>query len=140
MVDVLTRESTSAALNAERMGLDLIGENISQAHTTRGPDGRLYRRKVVVVEPTTQPALGSGTPTQTPTLKVGRVDKDPRPVQAHDPGHRDTHEHGLVAIPDMNVNEEIVDLISASRAFEANLALIKNAQTIALQIQASPKQ
>jgi flagellar basal-body rod protein FlgC len=135
MVQILSGiQSTTAALDAERTRLDVISENIANANTTRGPDGKPYQRQLVVFESALQQAIGDGTQAQTPTLKVVRIDKDPRPpVMIYEPGHPDADANGMVAMPNINLNEEMADMIAASRAFEANLAVVKNSRTMALQ-------
>jgi flagellar basal-body rod protein FlgC len=133
MLDVLTGvQSTAAALNAERTRLDVISENIANAHTTHGPDGKPYQRKVVVFETALKEAMdGSG---QVPELKVASIQKDPRPPElVFEPGNPDADANGMVALPNINIHEEMADLIVASRAFEANLAVVKNARSMALQ-------
>jgi flagellar basal-body rod protein FlgC len=133
MVDILSGiKSTSAALAAERTRMDVISENIANAETTRGPDGKPYQRKVVVFETALQQAMdGTG---QVPVLSGTRIQKDPRPPQlVYEPGHPDANAQGMVAMPNININEEMADLISASRTFEANLAVVKNARTMAMQ-------
>ena len=132
MIDILSGiQGTSAALNAERTRLDVISENIANAHTTRGPDGKPYQRQVVVFETALQQAQdGAG---QVPTLKVARIQKDSRPPQiVYEPGHPDADAQGMVALPNINIHEEMADLIAASHAFEANLAVVKNARSMAL--------
>lgn len=135
MVQILSGiQSTTAALEAERTRLDVISENIANAHTTRGPDGKPYQRQVVVFESALQQALGTGNENQTPTLSVARIDKDPRPpVMIYEPGHPDADANGMVAMPNINLHEEMADMIAASRAFEANLAVVKNSRAMALQ-------
>ena len=135
MVQILSGiQSTSAALEAERTRLDVISENIANAHTTRGPDGKPYQRQVVVFESALQQAVGAANETQTPTLQVARIDKDPRPpIMVYEPGHPDADANGMVAMPNINLHEEMADMIAASRAFEANLAVIKNSRAMALQ-------
>ena len=65
---------------------------------------------------------------------MARIDKDPRPSEmVYEPGHPDADADGMVAMPNVNVNEEMADMIAASRAFEANLAVVKNARAMALQ-------
>ena len=132
MIDMLPGlQSTTAALNAERTRLDVISENIANAHTSRGPDGKPYQRRVVVFETALQQAMSAGG--QTPALRVARIQKDARPPQSvYEPGHPDADERGMVSLPNINVHEEMADLIAASRAFEANLAVVKNARTMAL--------
>lgn len=135
MVQILSGiQSTTAALEAERTRLDVISENIANAHTTRGPDGKPYQRQVVVFESALQQALGAENQAQTPTLHVARIEKDPRaPITTYDPGHPDADANGMVAMPNINIHEEMADMIAASRAFEANLAVVKNARAMALQ-------
>jgi flagellar basal-body rod protein FlgC len=135
MVQILAGiQNTSAALHVERARLDVISENIANAHTTRGLDGKPYQRQVVVFETSLQQALGAGETAPAPTLRVARIDKDPRPpVLVYEPGHPDADAHGMVAMPNVNIHEEMADLIAASRAFEANLAVVKNARSMALQ-------
>ena len=133
MLDILTGiQSTAAALNAERTRLDVISENIANAHTTRGPDGKPYQRKVVVFETALQQAMDGGG--QVPELKVASIQKDSRPPQlVYQPGNPDADANGMVALPNINIHEEMADLIAASRAFEANLAVVKNAHNMAMQ-------
>lgn len=132
MLDILSGlRNTTAALNAERTRLDVISENIANAHTTRGPDGKPYQRHVVVFETALQQAIDNSG--QTPSLRVARIQADNRPAQlVYDPGHPDADAHGMVALPNINIHEEMADLIAASRAFEANLAVVKNARSMAL--------
>ena len=133
MLDVLTGvQSTAAALNAERTRLDVIAENIANAHTTHGPDGKPYQRKVVVFETALQQAMdGSG---QVPELRVASIHKDSRPPElVYEPGNPDADANGMVALPNINIHEEMADMIVASRTFEANLAVVKNARSMAMQ-------
>jgi flagellar basal-body rod protein FlgC len=133
MVDILSGiSSTSAALNAERTRMDVISENIANAQTTHGTDGKPYQRKVVVFETVLQKALdGKG---QVPTLSVARIQKDTRPaLMVHQPGNPDADANGMVAMPNINIHEEMADLIAASRTFEANLSVIRNARSMAMQ-------
>jgi flagellar basal-body rod protein FlgC len=133
MVDILSGvKSTSAALDAERTRLDVISENIANAHTTHGVDGKPYQRQVVVFETALRHAV-DGT-AQTPNLRVARIEKDHRPLQTvYDPGNPDANKEGIVTLPNVNIHEEMADLIAASRAFEANLAVVRNARNMAMQ-------
>jgi flagellar basal-body rod protein FlgC len=135
MVQILSGiRNTTAALEAERTRLDVISENIANVNTTRGPDGKPYQRQVVVFETALQQAVGSGGESQTPTLRVARIEKDSRPAElVFDPGHPDADASGMVAMPNIKIHEEMADMIAASRAFEANLAVVKNSRNMALQ-------
>jgi len=128
-------QNTVAALDAERTRLDVIAENIANANTTHGIDGKPYQRKVVVFENALQQAMGSGSNgSLTAQLRVARIEKDTRPpIEIYEPGNPDADARGMVATPNINVHEEMADLISASRAFEANLAVVKNEKSMAMQ-------
>jgi flagellar basal-body rod protein FlgC len=133
MIDVLAGiQSTSAALNAERTRLDVISENIANAQTTRGPDGKPYQRKVVVFETALQQAMDASG--KEPVLKSAHIESDNRPPQMiYAPGNPDADANGMLAMPNINIHEEMADLIAASRAFEANLAVLKNAHNMAME-------
>lgn len=135
MISILTGiQSTTSAMEAERTRLDIISQNIANAQTTHGPDGKPYQRQVVVFESALQQAVGGDGQTQTPMLKVASIQKDTRPpLQVYDPGHPDADANGIVAMPNVNIHEEMADMISASRTFEANLAVVKNARSMAIQ-------
>ena len=141
MIQILSGiQNSTAALEAERTRLDVISENIANVNTTRGPDGKPYQRQVVVFESALQQAVGSGDQPQTPALRVARIVKDSRPPEmVYDPSNPDADGSGMVAMPNINIHEEMADMIAASRAFEANLAVIKNARTMALQTLAISK-
>ncbi len=127
--------STSAALNAERIRLEVIGENIANANTTRGLDGKPYQRKQVVFENVLAQSLGAHDMGPQPAeVRVASIQKDLRPSRSvYSPGHPDADAHGMVTVPNVSVHEEMADLITASRAFEANLAVARNARSMALQ-------
>jgi len=127
-------QNTAAALDAERTRLDVISENIANANTTHGIDGKPYQRKVVVFENSLQQAMGTDNGSPTSTLRVARIESDKRPpIQVYEPGNPDADARGMVSMPDINIHEEMADLISASRAFEANLAVVKNEKSMAMQ-------
>jgi len=135
MIQILSGiQNTTAALDAERTRLDVISENIANAQTSRGIDGKPYQRRVVVFENSLQQALDAshGTPATAP--HVARISKDSRPpLQVYEPGHPDADARGMVAMPNINIHEEMADMIAASRAFEANLAVVKNSRAMAMQ-------
>ncbi len=138
MINILTGiRSTAAALDAERTRLDVISQNIANANTTHGPNGAPYRRQVVVFENALQQAINGQS---VPSLRVAAIQKDPSPLQkVYDPGNPDANADGMVALPNVDIQEEMADLISASRAFEANLAVVRNAHSLAEQTLAIDK-
>jgi flagellar basal-body rod protein FlgC len=135
MIQILTGiQNTAAALQAEKTRLDVISENIANANTVRGVDGKPYQRRVVVFESALQQAINSDGSSQTPALRVARIEKDSRPpVRIYDPGNPEADANGMVSLPNINIHEEMADLISASRTFEANLAVVKNSRAMAMQ-------
>ena len=134
MIQILTGiQNTSAALDAEHSRLDVISQNIANAQTTRDVDGKPYQRRVVVFENVLNQALNGGHP-DLPALRVARVEHDPRPaIKVYSPGNPEADAHGMVQMPNVNIQEEMADMISASRAFEANLAVVKNSHSMAMQ-------
>ncbi len=137
MINLLSGiSSTASALNAERVRLDVVSQNIANVNTTKGLDGKPYQRQQVLFESvlnTQQGAqLEAGSLPQ--SINVAHIEKDARPPRmVYDPGHPDANKQGLVAMPDINIHEEMVDMIASSRAYEANLAVVKNARSMALQ-------
>jgi flagellar basal-body rod protein FlgC len=134
MIDLLPGiNSTTSALNAERIRMDVVGQNIANLNTTHGPDGRPYQRQQVVFETMLQQA-GEGAGGQSQSVVTARIEKDQHaPRLVYEPGHPDANGEGMVSVPDINMAEEMVDLIAASRSFEANLAVMKNARSMAIQ-------
>jgi flagellar basal-body rod protein FlgC len=136
MLNVLTGiTNTSSALEAERIRMEVISQNINNAHVTRGADGLPYQRQQVVFETLldqkSTDASGAANPTG---IQVARIEKDQRaPRMVFEPGHKDADANGMVAYPDINIHEEMADLITAQRAFEANLAVVRNAKAMAMQ-------
>ncbi len=129
-------QSTAAALTAERVRMDVVSQNIANANTTQGANGQPYQRQEVVFETMLNQqeqqtgSLGVGPQ----TINVARIVTDHRPPRMiYQPGHPDANADGMVAVPDINIHEEMADLITSSRSFEANLAVVKNARQMALQ-------
>ena len=137
MIDFIPGLSgTAAALDAERIRMEIVSQNIANANTTRGPNGLPYQRQQVVFETLMQQHLSGSGLTQglTQPVRVARVQPNQRPARTvYSPGHPDADANGMVKMPNVNVHEEMADLITSSRAYEANLAVIKNARQMALQ-------
>ena len=136
MINVLTGlQNTSAALNAERIRMEVISQNIANANTSRGLDGKPYQRQQVVFETVLQKQMNHLTGGVQPQLvQVSRIEKDGRaPRLVFNPGSPDADASGMVSVPNINIHEEMADLIVASRSFEANLAVVKNSRSMAMQ-------
>lgn len=128
--------ATSGALNAQKTRLDIIAQNIANAHTTRGADGQPYQRQVVTFETELLRRLGDGPATGAPlsTVRVAGVVPDTSPGQRiYSPDHPDSDAEGMVTLPNVNLAHEMVDLITSSRTYEANLAVVKNARMMAMK-------
>ena len=125
---------TASALGAQKTRLDIVAQNIANNQTTRGPDGLPYQRRVVSFEAVLQSQQqgGGGRPLQ--GVKVARISTDPTPGQrVYDPQHPDAGPDGMLQMPNVNLAFEMVDLITASRAYEANLSVAKNARQLAMK-------
>ena len=133
MIQTLTGiDSSSSALAAERVRMEVITQNIANANTTHGIDGKPYQRQQVVFEQVLQGVQSGATGPQ--KVEIARIEKDVRPPRlVFNPGHPDADADGMVSVPNIKIHEEMADLIAASRAFEANLAVVKNARAMALQ-------
>lgn len=129
-------DSSAAALNAERVRLNVIATNIANANTTRDAEGRVYRRQQVVFESVLDEASNrmngsSNTGETSSSVKVKEVVPDHRPLRTVQmPGHPDADANGIVTLPNVNVSEEMVDMITASRSIEANVQVINTAKSM----------
>lgn len=130
---------SGSGLNAQRYRLNVISSNLANAQTTRTPQGGPYRRKDVVFEavPVVSPfhnALSDALQTSLEGVKVQQVVNDATPFKlVYDPGHPDADKDGYVKMPNVNTVEEMVNLINATRSYEANLAAIDAAKNMVLK-------
>jgi len=136
--------ASASALTAQRLRMDVISENIANVNTTRTEDGTPYRRKTVIFE-----AMNGNTPFSTYLsnaskkligsrssggVRVTAIVEDQTPFKSvYDPGHPDADENGMVQMPNVDVVTEMVNLISASRAYEANVTSIDTTKSMALK-------
>ena len=131
--------ASAAGLSAQRLRMNLISGNLANAHTTRTEDGGPYRRKEPVFAAQAQNSsfgqvLSSLQADNLPQVKVVDVVEDQSaPVLKYDPSHPDADEKGYVAMPNINLMEEMVNLISATRSYEANVSAVKAAKEMALK-------
>ena len=119
-------EISASALTAERLRMDVVAENLANAQTTRGADGQPYRRKEVVLQerPGSFGASLSAAMSKSNGggVEVAAVVEDQTPLKrVYDPGHPDADADGYVAMPNVDTVTEMVDLIDAQRAYEANV-------------------
>ncbi len=113
---------SASGMTAERLRLDAISSNLANMNTTRTSEGGPYRRLLAVLEPGPE---GKG-------VRVARIVQDESPpLLVHNPGHPDADADGNVAMPNVNPVLEMVDMISATRAYEANVAAFNAAKAMA---------
>ena len=135
--------TAASGLRAQRLRQDVIANNVANATTTRTPEGGPFRRSRVILRPRvdqpywrspfTPNRLDNGVGEGVRVVEIQKdFDSDPRLVW--DPEHPDAIKTGpragYVEMPNVNVVEEMVDLISASRSYEANLAVVDGAKTM----------
>ena len=118
--------ASSSGLTAERVRMNVIAENIANARTTSTPEGGPYRRKLVRFQPLLQEGGVAGS--RTVGVRAASVESDyATPFDMiHDPSHPDRDANGYVRFPNVNAVMEMTDLITAMRAYEANLAVQQN--------------
>ncbi|HTA44367.1 MAG TPA: flagellar basal body rod protein FlgC [Bryobacteraceae bacterium] len=116
---------SASGMSAQRTRAEIITENLANAETTRTPDGGPYRRKDVVFESNNAPSFASifGDAMAPGGVSVSSISVDDKdPVQRYQPGHPDAGPDGYVSYPRISPAEEMVDLMSASRGYQANIA------------------
>jgi flagellar basal-body rod protein FlgC len=135
----------ATGLNAQRLRLDVIANNVANAETTRTDEGTPYRRTEVVfrpegVAPNLPPFLAAraaGSLADKGRLggvKVASIIEDETEgPRVYDPSHPDADEEGFVSYPNVNIAVEMTNLLSATRSYEANLTVIDAAKRMALQ-------
>ncbi len=130
---------SSAGLSAQRLRMNLISGNLANTHTTRTEDGGPYRRKEPVFAARSENSsfgevLSAYQTENLPQVKVVDIVEDPSPpLMKYDPSHPDADDKGYVAMPNINVMEEMVNLINATRSYEANVSAVKAAREMALK-------
>lgn len=139
-----TFDISGSGMTAERCRLDIIAENIANANTTRHADGTVgaYRRKNVIFAPRANDGVQFVMPLdrQMPGAEPPRgvrvlgIKEDQSPFNLeYDPGHKDANAQGYVEKPNVNVMKEMVDMITASRAYEANATVMREAKNMMLK-------
>ena len=110
---------SASALEAQRLRMNTIASNMANAQTTKTDGGGPYVRKDVVFSTM---AVGSKPSEKLDGVRVSQIVEDKKPpVTVYDPGHPDADENGYVTMPNINVIEEMVNMMMALRAYEANV-------------------
>jgi flagellar basal-body rod protein FlgC len=121
-------EIAGSAMTAQSQRMSTTASNLANADSVAGPDGQPYRARQVIFE--MAPASGQGIG----GVRVARVIEDPSPMRmVHDPKNPLANAEGYVTMPNVNVVEEMVNMISASRSYQANVEVLNTAKTMMLK-------
>jgi flagellar basal-body rod protein FlgC len=132
-------EIGAAALAAQRTRMEAVASNLANSRTTKTPEGGPYRRKqpVFTAEPVAA-SFGDQLGQALRSVRVERIVDDPSPpVMKYEPGHPDADAAGMVAYPNVDPVQEMVDMLSATRSYEANVTVVRDVREMtrsALQI------
>ena len=130
-------EITASGLNAERSRMNTIASNLANAKTTRTADGGPYKRldPVFTSVPLTQKfedLVGEKAASAASIVRVNEIRQDQTPpMMVYEPGHPDADPQGYVAMPNVNVVQEMVNMITASRAYEAGVTVMQTVKGMA---------
>ncbi|MDY0405890.1 flagellar basal body rod protein FlgC [Virgibacillus sp. 179-BFC.A HS] len=125
--------TAASALTAQRLRMDVISSNLANAETTRAKmnangEYEPYRRKMVQLEtdkPNFATYLENASANQTPGVKVAKIAEDEEPFKlVYNPGHPDANAEGYVQMPNVDPLKEMVDLMSSTRSYEANVTAL----------------
>jgi flagellar basal-body rod protein FlgC len=120
-------EVSASGLGAQRTRMNVASSNLANVSTTRGADGGPYKRQDVVLQ-----SIEGEPGTGVHGVKVAGIEQDQAPPRMeYDPGHPDADPRGYVAYPNVNMVEEMVDMITASRAYEAGVTALDTAVSLA---------
>lgn len=130
---------SGSGLTAQKLRMDVISQNISNAEVTRTENGTPYRRKMVVLssingEGNFRDALDRATKVKTGGVQVQSVIEDQSAlVPVYNPNHPDANEEGYVMLPNVNTAQEMIDMLGASRAYEANITAFNATKSMVLK-------
>lgn len=116
-----------SAMTAQAQRLNVVASNLANAESTSGPDGQPYRAKQLEFMAAALPSGATG-------VKAGPVVEDQTPPRLlYNPAHPQANEQGYVAMPNVNVVEEMVNMLSASRSYQTNVDTLNAAKSMALK-------
>lgn len=131
---------SASGLTAQRLRMDIISQNIANVNTTRTENGQPYRRKTVLFEERQEHlSFSSVFKNQMSQLdgsgvRVSRIAEDNSDFKlVYEPEHPDANEDGYVRMPNVNIIEEMVNMISANRSYEANVTALNTNKSMALK-------
>ena len=132
-----TFQISGSALKANRIRLNTISSNLANVETTSTPEGGPYRKKSVVFQSrpvSFKDQLESHLRNATQGVEVTQIVEDQEPPQlVFNPSHPDANPEGYIELPNVSVLKEMVDMMSATRSYQANTTTIKSAKRMALK-------
>lgn len=135
-----TMDISASGLTAQSLRMDVIAQNVANAETTRTENGEPYQRRLTVLaerQPSfaeTVQALESGGQTRPAGVVVSETAVDETPFKlVYDPSHPDANEEGYVRMPNVDIAREYVDMIAATRSYEANITVMNASKRMALK-------
>ena len=128
---------SSSALKAQSIRLNTISSNLANIETTSTPEGGPYKKKSVYFQSTPlsfKEQLDAQVNGNLQGVEVTKIIEDNTPAKkVYNPSHPDADENGYVEMPNISVLEEMVDMMSATRSYQANVTAIKSAKRMALK-------
>ena len=132
--------ASASGLSAQRIRMKLIASNLANMHTTRTPEGGPYQRREPVFAAESPSGASfhdvlkteqEGGVVEVRTVEVVKDGRDP--IRKYSPDHPDADEQGFIDLPNISVTEEMVNLVSASRSYEANVAAVRATKNMVMK-------
>lgn len=130
---------SGSGLTAQKLRMDIIAQNIANSETTRTEAGTPYRRKMVVLssidnQDSFKSAFDKAAEGYAGGVQVDKILEDPSAfIPVYNPEHPDANEDGYVLLPNVNTTQEMIDMLSASRAYEANVTAFNALKSMAVK-------
>ena len=130
---------SSSGLSAQRLRMNILSTNLANAQTTRTPEGGPYRRQDVIfsakpIGNVFEDFLGEESNARLRDVKVTGIHEDMKdPKRIFDPSHPDANKDGIVELPNVQVMTEMVNMITATRAYEANVTAFNQSKSMAMK-------
>ncbi|HDM76227.1 MAG TPA: flagellar basal body rod protein FlgC [Deltaproteobacteria bacterium] len=139
-MDLMTAlKISSSGMSAQRTWMNVLAENLANVNTTRTQEGGPYKRKTVIFETVPNASdfdelLANFIDDSLSEVEVSDIVEDGRDFkEVFDPGHPDADEKGIVLYPNISIVEEMVNMLTATRSYEANAAVIKSIRAMAMK-------
>lgn len=132
-MDILdTLRISASGMTAQRVRLQAVASNMANARTTRTDDGGPYQRQVPVFKAQDVNRFGDMVERNLARVDIIEIGQDARPgMRVYDAGHPDADEEGYVTLPNVNILEEMVDMMTTARTYEANASVVETTYDMA---------